>query len=89
MAIPKSPTSTEKKPSTRKAPARKTTAKVEAAPVVEKHIENHHIENHIDKHIPSYEEIARLAEQYWVERGRPFGSPEVDWLRAVETLQAA
>ncbi|HEX5283486.1 MAG TPA: DUF2934 domain-containing protein [Bryocella sp.] len=84
MATPKSPTSTEKKPGTRKAPARKTTAKVEAAPVVE-----NHIENNIEKRIPSYEEIARLAEQYWVERGRPFGSPEVDWLRAVSTLQAA
>jgi hypothetical protein len=80
MPTPKSPTSTEKKPATRKAPARKTTAKVDAAPVVEKHIE---------KHIPGYDEIARLAEQYWVERGRPFGSPEVDWLRALSTLQAA
>ena len=84
MATPKSPTSTEKKPSTRKAPARKTTAKVVAAPVAE-----NHTENNIEKHIPSYEEIARLAEQYWNERGRPFGSPEVDWLRAVSTLQAA
>jgi hypothetical protein len=80
MPTPKSPTSTEKKPSTRKAPARKTTAKVEAAPVAE---------NHLEKHIASYEEIARLAEQYWVERGSPFGSPEVDWLRAESTLQAA
>ena len=80
MATPKSPTSAEKKPSTRKAPARKTTVKVEAAPVVE---------NHTDKHIASYDEIARLAQQYWVERGSPFGSPEVDWLRAEATLQAA
>lgn len=80
MATRKSPTSTEKKPTTRKAPARKATAKVEAAPVAE---------NHFEKHIPTYEEIARLAEQFWVERGRPYGSPEVDWLRAEATLKAA
>lgn len=24
----------------------------------------------------------RVAYQLWVERGRPFGSPEVDWFRA-------
>ena len=79
MATRKSPTSTEKKPTTRKAPARKATAKVEAAPVVE---------NTIEKHTPSYAEIAVLAEQFWIERGRPFGSPEVDWLRAEATLYA-
>jgi hypothetical protein len=83
MATRKSPTSTEKKPTTRKAPARKTTAKVEAAPVVENSFEN------IERRTPSYEEIAILAEQYWNERGRPFGSPEVDWLRAEQTLHAA
>lgn len=84
MATRKSATSTEKKPSTRKAPARKSTANVEAAPVAE-----NPIANHIEKRIPTYEEIARLAEQYWNERGRPYGSPEVDWLRAEQTLQAA
>ena len=75
MATRKSPTSTEKKPTTRKAPARKT-ATVEAAPVVE-------------KHNPTHDEIANLAVQFWNERGRPFGSPEVDWLRAESTLHAA
>ncbi len=73
MPTRKSPTSAEKKPKTRKAPARKTAA---AAPAVE-------------KQAPSYEDVARLAEQFWHERGRPFGSPEVDWLRAEETLCAA
>jgi len=24
----------------------------------------------------------QVAFQFWVERGRPFGSPEVDWYRA-------
>jgi len=87
MATRKSPTSTEKKPTTRKAPARKSTAKVEAAPVAENSFENH--EQNIAKHTPTYEEIAILAQQYWNERGRPYGSPEVDWLRAEQTLHAA
>jgi Protein of unknown function (DUF2934) len=26
--------------------------------------------------------VAKLAYQYWEERGRPFGSPEIDWFRA-------
>jgi hypothetical protein len=29
-----------------------------------------------------HELVAKLAYQYWEERGHPFGSPEVDWLRA-------
>jgi hypothetical protein len=32
------------------------------------------------------EKIARLAYQYWQERGRPDGSPEEDWLRAEREL---
>jgi hypothetical protein len=31
-------------------------------------------------------EIADLAHQYWEMRGRPLGSPEVDWYRAVEEV---
>ncbi len=27
-------------------------------------------------------EIEKLAYQFWEERGRPFGSPEEDWLKA-------
>ena len=76
MATRKSPASAEKKPTTRKAPARKTTPKVEAAPVVE-------------NHTPTHEEIALLAVQLWNERGRPYGSPEIDWYRAESTLHAA
>jgi hypothetical protein len=75
MPTRKSPTSAEKKTTTRKAPARKT-ATAAAAPAVE-------------NRVPTYEEIAVLAEQFWNERGRPFGSPEVDWLRAEATLHAA
>jgi hypothetical protein len=76
MPTRKSPTSAdEKKTTTRKAPVRKT-AKAVVDPIVE-------------RPIPTYEEIAVLAEQFWNERGRPFGSPEVDWLRAEATLHAA
>jgi hypothetical protein len=35
---------------------------------------------------PTNDEIARLAHQYWIERGRPQGSPEVDWNRARQEL---
>ena len=38
---------------------------------------------------PSQEEIARLAEKFWAERGRPEGSPEQDWLRAEQELRTA
>jgi hypothetical protein len=38
---------------------------------------------------PSREEIARLAEKYWAERGWPEGSPEQDWLRAENELKNA
>lgn len=37
---------------------------------------------------PSHEQIATLAERYWLERGRPVGSPEEDWLRAERELRA-
>jgi hypothetical protein len=30
--------------------------------------------------------IAQLAYTYWEQRGRPTGSPEVDWHRAVAAL---
>lgn len=85
MPTRKSPTSAEKKPTTRKAPARKT-AQATAAPAS---VESVNAESVIEKRVPSYEEIAALAQQFWNERGRPFGSPEVDWLRAEATLYAA
>ena len=31
-------------------------------------------------------EIANLAFNYWEQRGRPCGSSEVDWYRAVEDV---
>ena len=85
MATRKSPALTEKKPATRKAPARKTAAAVEAAPVAEKSTDKHTPIHHT----PSHEQIALLAVQLWIERGSPYGSPEIDWFRAEETLHAA
>jgi hypothetical protein len=35
---------------------------------------------------PTHAEIARLAEQYWAERGRQDGQAEQDWLRAEREL---
>ena len=36
---------------------------------------------------PEAEEVARLAHQYWLERGSPIGTPEEDWFRAEEELR--
>jgi hypothetical protein len=35
---------------------------------------------------PTNDEIAERAHRYWIERGRPHGSPEVDWNRARQEL---
>ena len=32
--------------------------------------------------------VAELAYQYWEDRGRPWGSPQEDWLRAEHALKA-
>lgn len=34
------------------------------------------------------QEIASLAYCYWIERGRPLGSPELDWFRAEAEMKA-
>ena len=34
------------------------------------------------------QDVAKLAYLFWEERGRPFGSPEIDWSRAVRELWA-
>jgi len=39
-----------------------------------------------DNHIAS-EDIAALAYELWQARGRPEGSPEVDWLEAEKQLR--
>jgi hypothetical protein len=35
-----------------------------------------------------HEEIAKLAYQLWERRGRPVGSPEIDWRAAESVLRA-
>ena len=35
---------------------------------------------------PTHEEISRLAQQYWAERGWQDGQAEQDWLRAEQEL---
>ena len=36
-----------------------------------------------------HEFVAKLAYKLWEERGRPVGSPEVDWLAAEQALYSA
>ncbi len=38
-------------------------------------------------HALNHEEVARLAYQFWEERGCPVGSSEVDWWRAEQELR--
>jgi Protein of unknown function (DUF2934) len=38
---------------------------------------------------PSREEIARLAQKFWAERGWQDGYAEIDWLRAEQELREA
>ncbi len=39
-------------------------------------------------HVANQHEIAALAYELWQNRGRPEGSPEEDWHRAVEQLRS-
>jgi hypothetical protein len=34
-----------------------------------------------------HEDVAKLAYRLWEERGRPIGSPEVDWHRAEREME--
>ena len=36
-----------------------------------------------------HEFVAKLAYELWERRGRPFGSPEVDWFAAEQTVYAS
>jgi hypothetical protein len=36
-----------------------------------------------------HEFVAKLAYQYWELRGRPFGSPEVDWFAAEQEVYSS
>jgi hypothetical protein len=43
-------------------------------------------ENKAAAYIPTHQEIAALAVQYWMERGRQHGQHIQDWLRAEQEL---
>jgi hypothetical protein len=36
-----------------------------------------------------HEFVEKLAYKLWVQRGRPIGSPDVDWLAAEQTVYAS
>jgi Protein of unknown function (DUF2934) len=36
-----------------------------------------------------HELVAKLAYELWEKRGRPIGSPEIDWLAAEEAVSAS
>ena len=36
-----------------------------------------------------HEFVAKLAYKLWEERGRPFGSPEIDWFAAEQAVYSA
>jgi hypothetical protein len=36
-----------------------------------------------------HEFVAKLAYELWAQRGRPFGSPEVDWFAAEQAVYAS
>ena len=36
-----------------------------------------------------YEFVAKLAYNLWEQRGRPFGSPDVDWFAAEQAVYAS
>jgi hypothetical protein len=36
-----------------------------------------------------HEFVAKLAYELWTQRGRPFGSPEVDWFAAEQAVCAS
>ena len=37
--------------------------------------------------VPSDRDIQILAYQFWLQRGAPFGSPNIDWFRAEDELK--
>ncbi len=79
---PAKPKATAAGTTTKKTPAKKQTVaeKVTAAPVKQTVAEK------VTATTPNHEEIARLAQQYWAERGYDEGQAEQDWLRAEREL---
>ena len=75
------------KPKKTKAPAKpKATASVDGAVKAAPKKAVKKITEKPAPRIPSHEEIAHLARQYWAERGHTDGQAEQDWLRAEQEL---
>jgi hypothetical protein len=36
-----------------------------------------------------HEDVPKLAYRFWEDRGRPMGSPEVDWYRAERVVETS
>jgi hypothetical protein len=66
------------KPRATAATTKKVTAKVTA--------KKQTVAEKVSATTPTHEEIARLAQQYWAERGWQDGQAEQDWLRAEREL---
>jgi hypothetical protein len=71
---------TPKKPSTRKKTSASASATKEVAP-------KRKTSEKVTAIGISHEEIARLAHQYWTERGGQHGNDAADWLRAERELR--
>ncbi len=71
---------TPKKPSTRKKSSASVAATKEIAP-------KRKASAKVTAISVSHEEIARLAHQYWTERGGQHGNDAADWLRAEQELR--
>ena len=69
-----------KKTADQKTAAKKITAKETATNKIA-------VAPQVAKKTPVHGEIARLAFQLWIERGRPHGSDRHDWLRAEQQLK--
>ena len=67
------------------APKAAAKTKAKAAPKTKAAVETEVVDVAASR-TPSYEEIARLAERYWAERGWQDGYAELDWLRAEREL---
>lgn len=83
MATKKGTGTAEKNATTKtaaKAPAKSAAAKAPAKTASKKAAGS-------QNNAPSHQEIAQLAHQYWVERGRAHGGHDADWHRAEATLR--
>lgn len=78
------------KTAAKKSPAVKTAKTADKPPAntaAKKSAPGKPAETAAEKLPPTHEEISRRAEQLWNERGRPEGSPHIDWHHAEQQLK--